>query len=182
MLISKRNNVSQPGFDRFSMNSAKPKAAILGGMLVLAALLSSIGFSNPAAAAEGAAETQARSNAAQDRKRLVSDNLPLTPSEAQHFWPIYDRYQKDVSDLVDKRMDIIGRLGEHYDDMTDALARQITNDSVALQEDRLRLIKSYLLKFEKVLPAKKLARYYQIEARIRAAVDVEIAERIPLIQ
>ncbi len=182
MLISKRNDIPPPGFDRFSMNIAKPKVTILGGMLVLAALLSAIGFPTNPVAAEGSAETQANSNAAQDRKRLVSGNLPLTPSEAQHFWPVYDRYQKDVSDLVDKRMDIIGRLGEHYDDMTDALARQITNDSIALQEDRLKLLKSYLPKFEKVLPAKKLARYYQIEARIRAAVDVEIAERIPLIQ
>ncbi len=181
-MISKGGDASKPRRGHSSLAIAKPRAAILRGMLALAALLSGIGLSSPVAAEGQSAEMQAHRDADQDRKRLVADHLPLTPSEAQHFWPLYDRYQTDVSDLVGKRMEIIGKLGEHYDSMTDALARQLTVDNLELQEARLRLIKSYLPKFEKVLPGKKLARYYQIEAKIRAAVDAEIAERIPLIQ
>lgn len=164
------------------MNIAKPNAAILGGTVILAALLYAIGFPNPVAAEGRPAATPGQPDADHDRKRLVADHLPLTPSEAQHFWPLYDHYQRDLSNLVNRRMEIIARLGRHYDDMSDAVAREITIDSIELQEARLKLIKSYLPKFEKVLPAKKLARYYQIEARIRAVVDAEIAERIPLIK
>ena len=165
------------------MNIAKPQAAILCGIVILAALLSAIGFSNPAAAEGQASSTSAgQADAGQDRKRLVADHLPLTPSEAQHFWPVYDHYQKDMANMLDRRQQIIAKLGEHYDDMSDAVAKQLTIDNLELQEARLHLIRSYLPKFEKVLPAKKLARYYQIEARIRAAVDAEIAERIPLIE
>src|SRR5690242_3735036 len=31
------------------------------------------------------------------RKQLIATNLPLTPSEAEKFWPVYDQY---VSELV----------------------------------------------------------------------------------
>jgi hypothetical protein len=168
------------------MNSgiAIPKTTTLCSILMLAALLSAIGFSCTVMAEGRSTETpgQPASDTSQDRRRLVADNLPLSPSEAELFWPVYERFQKDTSDLVDKRQEIIARLGENYDDMTDEVARQFTIDVLELQAARLSLIKSYFPKFEKVLPAKKLARYYQIEARIRAAVDVEIVERIPLIK
>jgi hypothetical protein len=168
------------------MNSgiAIPKPTTLCSILMLAALLSAIGLSFTVAAEGRSTETpeQPASDASQDRRRLVADNLPLSPSEAELFWPVYERFQKDTSNLVDKRQEIIARLGENYDDMTDEVAKQFTIDILELQAARLSLIKSYFPKFEKVLPAKKLARYYQIEARIRAAVDVEIVERIPLIK
>jgi hypothetical protein len=167
------------------MNSdiAQSRTATLRGIVAVVAF-SAMAFSNPATAEGQPTESleQTRSDASQDRRRLVADHLPLSPSEARQFWPLYDRCQHDMSDLLDKRMEIIAKLGEHYDDMPDAMAKQITIDNLELQDARLKLIKSYLPKFEKVLSAKNLARYYQIEARIRAAVDVEIAERIPLIK
>ena len=45
----------------------------------------------------------------------------------------------------------------------------------------LEMRKSYVPKFEKVLPAAKVARYYQIENKIRAAIKYELAEGIPLV-
>ena len=151
--------------------------------LVLA-MLASVGFWHPAAAAGPVEEAtgQASSDAAQDRRRLVADNLPLTPSEAQRFWPIYERFQKEMSTILGRRQEIIVKLGENYDNMSDEVARQITVETLELQQTRLKMTSAYLAKFEKVLPARKLARYFQIEGRIRAAVDAEIAERIPLIK
>lgn len=164
------------------MNTAK--AISLRG-IAIAAALSAIGAHRPAVA-EGHVEeitAQTQDSAShEERRRLVADHLPLSPAEAARFWPLYEHYQNDLSRVVEQRTEIIAKLGDHYDDMPDAVARQITVDSLELQETRLKLIKSYLPKFAKVLPPRKLARYYQIEARIRAAVDAEIAERIPLIQ
>lgn len=118
----------------------------------------------------------------QERRRLVAENLPLTDSEASEFWPVYDRYQQDLNRLVERRKDIVGKLGEHFDEMSDEDAKQISLEILELQESRLKLLKSYFPKFDKALPANKLVRYLQIEARIRAVVDYEIAERLPLIK
>ena len=165
---------------------AKPKFAILPGMM-LAAGLSVIRYSDVAAAGDPLLDAQALSQAvpsdvSQDRRRLVADNLPLSNSEAELFWPLYDRYQKDLSTVVDRRQAIIARLGENYDDMPDSVAKQFITDTLELQEFRIKLMKAYLLKLSKVLPPKKLARYFQIEGRIAVAVDTEIAQRIPLIK
>jgi hypothetical protein len=118
----------------------------------------------------------------QARRRLVADNLPLEPAEAKAFWPLYAHFERDLAALVQRRRGILNRLGEHYDDMGEAVARQITLEYLDYQEARVKLMKAYFPKFEKVLPARKLARFYQIEARIRAAIDAEIAERVPLIK
>jgi hypothetical protein len=148
------------------------------GIIILAVWLLALGFSNPSLSEEQGGTEQSK----QDRRRLVADNLPLTETEAQRFWPLYERFEQDISNLAEQRKAIINKLGEHYDDMSDAMAKQLVLGQLNYQEDRLKLMKAYLPRFEKTLPAKKLARFYQIEGRIRAAIEAEIAERIPLIK
>jgi hypothetical protein len=135
-----------------------------------------------------AAETTAASlNAASEqytraRKKLIADNLNLTAAEAQRFWPLYEQFEKDLLVLSDKIRAGITELAENYESMTDAMARKITIDRLKIDEERDRLRRAYLPKFEKVLPAKKLARYYQIESKIHAAVECGIAQELPLVK
>lgn len=117
-----------------------------------------------------------------DRRQLIGDNLHLTAAEAKRFWPLYEQFEKDLFVLTEKRRALIAKFGENYDAMTDAMAKRILIDRLELEEERHRLRKIYLPKFEQVLPVKKLARYYQIESKIRAAVEAGIAEELPLIQ
>jgi hypothetical protein len=42
-------------------------------------------------------------------------------------------------------------------------------------------MKFFLPKFRKVLPEKKVARYYQLENKINAVVEYELAKQIPLV-
>lgn len=147
------------------------------GIIIQAIWLFALGLSNPAFAEEPVKMEQSN----QDRRRLVADNLPLTEAEAQAFWPLYEHFERDLSALVQKRKGIINQLGENYDDMSDAMAKHITLEYLNYQEARLKMMRAYLPRFEKALPGKKLARFYQIEHKIRAAIDAEIAERIPLI-
>ena len=66
--------------------------------------------------------------------------------------------------------------------MTDALAKKLVGESVAIQEAEAKLLRTYLPKLEKVLPGVKMARYMQIENKIRAVVDYELAANIPLVK
>lgn len=118
----------------------------------------------------------------QQRHKLVESSLPLSATEAQAFWPIYDRYQNELYTLMEQRKWLISGLGENYEDIDDESAKKFIYGYTELQETRMKLLKTYLPKFAKALPPKKLVRYYQIETKIRAAVDAEIAERIPLVQ
>jgi hypothetical protein len=66
--------------------------------------------------------------------------------------------------------------------MTDATSTKLLNDYLALEAEHVALLKSYLPRFQKVLPAKKVARLYQVENKIRALVNYDLARQIPLVK
>ena len=52
----------------------------------------------------------------------------------------------------------------------------------AVQTNYLNIITSYVPKFQRVLPPRKVARLYQVENKIRALVDYQFAQEVPLIK
>lgn len=170
---------------RRSVNGVVRVSKLTGrGLCRFGAALLAFAWCSPSRAAEPAADPlkTLTEQYHRDRKRLIADNLLLTESEAKRFWPLYERYEKDLSVLTDKRRGLIAEFGENYESMTDAMARELMIDRLELEEQRARLRRAYVHRFEKVLPVKKLARYYQIESKIRAAVEAGIAEELPLIK
>lgn len=117
-----------------------------------------------------------------DKKLLVSMNMGLTESQAKGFWPVYDSYQVGLDRLVDRQLEIIETFARNYDSMTDAIARQLLEDYLLLEDDRLALRQAYLPKFRAVISEVKVARYYQIENKIQAIVDLDLAANIPLVK
>jgi Spy/CpxP family protein refolding chaperone len=119
-----------------------------------------------------------------DKKLLVADNMNLTDSEAKAFWPIYDAYQRDLQKINDRLRKAITTYAEAYnkDTLTDAQAKQITSDVIGVEESEVTLRRTYAAKLAKVLPGKKVARYLQIESKIRALVRFELASQIPLVE
>ena len=119
-----------------------------------------------------------------DKKLIVAANMKLTESEAKGFWPVYEAYQKDF-DAINQR---IVKLIKSYaaDDMantlTDDKAQKLTAEFVNIQKAEAELQASYVPKLSKVLPPKKVARYLQIENKIRAVVKYEFAVNIPLVE
>jgi hypothetical protein len=117
-----------------------------------------------------------------DKKLVVADNMGLTESEAKAFWPIYDAYQKDLAQLNDRLTKLIETYAGYYNNktLTDANAKELTAEAMAIETAELDLKKSYLPKLYSVLPAVKVARYIQIENKIRAIVKLQIAAAVPL--
>jgi hypothetical protein len=117
-----------------------------------------------------------------DKKLFVAENMQLSEAEAKAFWPVYESYQKDQGKLVDRTKKLIEDYAKDYQTMTDATAKKLTDDMIAIENDRLKLRKDYLPKFRKVLSDKKVARYYQLENKIFAIVSYELAKAIPLLK
>jgi hypothetical protein len=133
--------------------------------------------------AQDAGETQAvRADLQAERTKLVAGNLQLTEPEAAKFWPLYNEYRGKHSKLDDRAIALINDFAANYDALTDEKAKNLLKQQFQLEDDRLNLRKSYLGKFEKVLPPKKVARYYQIERKLDAMVAYEGAKSIPLAQ
>ena len=119
-----------------------------------------------------------------DKKLLVAGNMELTESEAAAFWPVYEAYQKEIADLNQRTLKAIETYADVYNQGTvpDDVAKKLLDEALDIDADEVDLRKSYVPKFSKVLPAAKVARYYQIESKIRAAIKYEIASGIPLVK
>jgi hypothetical protein len=119
-----------------------------------------------------------------DKKLLVAANMELSESEAAAFWPVYEAYQKEIGELNQRTLKAIETYADVYNQGTvpDDVAKKLLDEALAIDAAEVDLRKSYVPKFSKVLPAAKVARYYQIESKIRAAIKYEIASGIPLVK
>lgn len=115
-----------------------------------------------------------------DKKLLVAENMQLTDSEAKAFWPVYEQYQAELFLLRTRTVKLIQDYAEAYEKMTNATAKKLLDESMTIESLRQKLSTAYLPKFRKVLPDVKVARYYQIENKINAAIYYELARSIPL--
>jgi hypothetical protein len=118
-----------------------------------------------------------------DKKLVVAGNMELTESEAKAFWPVYDQYQKDLGAINERIAKMIKSYADAYNakSMTDDGAKKLTAEFVAIEKAEAAMKESYVPKLSKVLPAKKVARYMQIENKIRALIKYELAGEIPLV-
>jgi hypothetical protein len=123
-----------------------------------------------------------REKARADKKVVVASVLELTQNEANVFWPVYNAYQSDMVSHYDRLMKLIDTYGVAYSAMTDDTATKLLTDYLALEKEHVALLSSYVPRFQKVLPAKKVARLYQIENKLRALVNYELAREIPFVK
>ena len=68
-----------------------------------------------------------------------------------------------------------------YETATEEQASAMLDEMLAIQNDKLKTKQSYAKKFKKVIPAVKVARFYQIENKIDAIISYDLAAVIPLI-
>ena len=116
------------------------------------------------------------------KRAFIAVNMQLTDAEDAQFWPVYDSYQKDMEKMNQKIGDLILDYAKNYETLTDAKADELLKKNLSLENEILQLKKSYLPKFSAVLPAKKVARYYQLENKIQAVNRYDLAEKIPLVK
>ena len=120
-----------------------------------------------------------------DKKLLVAANMNLTDAEAKNFWPLYDGYQKELEQINQRLITTIKAYADAYNagkgELSNDQAKKLLGEALAAEESEVKLRQSYAAKLGKALPATKVARYLQIENKIRAIVKFELAAQIPLV-
>jgi hypothetical protein len=167
------------------MNPRTVKA--LGALFVITGLMAAVmTFPIPALTQDKATDNMQilREKIKADKKLLVATNMELTESEAKGFWPVYEDYQKDLAGINQRIAKLIESYAADYrtNTLTDEKAKKLIDEFVAIEQAEGGLKASYVPKLSKVLPPKKVARYLQIENKIRAVVKYELAGGVPLVQ
>ena len=117
-----------------------------------------------------------------DKKLFVAENMQLTEAEAKAFWPIYKQYQDELFLLRALTVKLITDYAEAYGNMNNDTAKKLLDEYMAIETLGPKLRQAYLPEFRNVLPEVKVARYYQIENKIQAALYYELAAEIPLMK
>ena len=117
-----------------------------------------------------------------DKKLVVAVNVDPTEAEARAFWPIYEAYQKDLEALDRRLLALIQGYAADYrgNTLTDAKAERLLAEDLAIEEAEVALKKAYVPRQRLALPAIKVARYIQVENKIRAVLKYDLATQIPL--
>jgi len=117
-----------------------------------------------------------------NRKALVAVNLKLTDEEATKFWPIYDRYQQEITAVGDRLVGVIQNYTANFSDLSNEKAMKLVDDYLAVEADRVKVRRAYVDEFAKALPGRKVTRFYQIENKMDAVIRYDLAATIPVIE
>ena len=116
------------------------------------------------------------------KKQMVAANLQLTDTEATKFWPVYDQYTAELVKINDEKYAVIKAYADAWGNMTDAQALDLTNRALGVEQKVTQLRMKYVPIFNKVIPGTKVATFFQIERRLQAVIDLQLASQIPLVQ
>ena len=118
-----------------------------------------------------------------DKKLVVAMNMDLNSFEAKKFWPLYEAYQVQLQEVNVEINRIIGEYANAFNkgSVPNPLAKKLIEAVLKNEVQEMKLKIANYKAVESVLPAVKVARYMQIESKIRAIEKFGIASEVPLI-
>ncbi len=156
-------------------------------ILAFAALLASAAAQNqPQSASAGAGDKldayieSLRANARTEKIEIISQAMQFNSSESAAFWPVYRNYEQDLKKLNDEKLALLKDYALNIDNISTAKAKEMTDKSFVLEEKRTALKRKYCKELEKILPANRVARFFQVDNRIELLVGLQIASEVPL--
>jgi hypothetical protein len=116
------------------------------------------------------------------KKQIIAANLDLADTEAQQFWPIYDRYTAELVAISDRKYALLKEYNENYTTMTDEQAESYIKGRAAVEQSIMQLRLKYLPTFRKVLSGRSMALFFQMDWRLGLVMDLQLASQTPLLE
>jgi len=116
------------------------------------------------------------------KRALIQEAVPMTEEQDKAFWPLYDKYEKQLIQVNDARLAMIKDYAANYEKMTDEKAAELIMKAMDFQEKRLAARKTYFNDVKTFLPPKMVARLMQLENQTDLLIDLQIASEVPLVK
>jgi len=114
-----------------------------------------------------------------ERATMISAGMNFTDKEGVAFWPLYREYEYRRSRLDDRRVAVIKEYIEKYPSLTDAEAKDMALKMLDYDANLVALKKTYFRKFNAVLPAVTVTKFFQLERRIDLMMDMRVESTLP---
>jgi hypothetical protein len=116
------------------------------------------------------------------KKQIIAANMDLTDTEAQQFWPIYDRYTAELIAITDTKYALLKEYAQNYTTMSSEQAESYIKGRAAVEESIMKLRLKFFSSFRKVLSGKATALFFQMDWRLGLIMDLQLASQTPLIE
>ena len=120
-----------------------------------------------------------RANMQADRTALITSGMNFNDRDGAAFWPVYRQYDYERSRLDDRRAAVIKQYTQKYPNLTGAEAKAMADQMFDCDSRLAALKKKYYKKFNKVLPALTVAKFFQLERRIDLLIDMKVESSLP---
>lgn len=149
--------------------------------MIVSALMAAGAIATVSAAQNAPSQRELNWKAARaERKTIFSQNMLLTKQEAKAFWPLFDKYEASMDKIEARHAREVRDFVKNAHNLTNAQATKKLDEVMAIQAARLKVQQEYVPKFRAILSSIKTTRFFQIDNKLRALVQCQIAQMVPL--
>ena len=114
------------------------------------------------------------------KMEVIGQNMSLSDTEAQKFWPIYKHYADDLHEVNNSKYALLKQYAETWATMTDQDALIYVRHWMEVDAEAQALRLKYVPAVTQALPGKKAATFFQLDRRLSMIVDLQLFSQIPL--
>ena len=109
----------------------------------------------------------------------ITEQLDLTPQEAQKFWPIYNEHEENMEKVNKQEKNLIRDLRQQSTspDFTDSKAGEYLKDFITVEEKKASLRKQLIVSLKNIIPNKKILTLIKAEADFHKRLVQQLRER-----
>ena len=116
------------------------------------------------------------------RDDLVNQFMKLNLKEVGAFIPVYEKYRTEMGKLGDRTQRVILDYAKNQDNLSDQKALAMLDEWLKIKEAEVKLRMKSVEDFKRVLPPKKVLRFFQLDNKFDAIVNYNLSGSIPLVQ
>ncbi len=114
------------------------------------------------------------------KMQVIEQNMSLSDTEAEKFWPIYNHYTKDLVEVNNQKYALLKQYAEMWATMTDQDALIYVRHWLEADGEAQALRLKYVPVVSQVLPGRKAATFFQLDRRLNMIIDLQLFSQIPL--
>ena len=103
----------------------------------------------------------------QEKVKFFNQQLDLSQTEADNFWPIYNDYQNRKNRIASDKRTLMKYYNQNSKNMTSKEITETLNKYMDYEKQETDLLLTYNEKFRSVLPDDKVLRIYIAEVRFK---------------
>jgi len=122
-----------------------------------------------------------RSDVSATKIRTINEVMKLTGPEAEKFWPVYRKYEKELTAVAERKLALIREFAPlHFSGrLDDQQAAKLAARWLKNTQERLDLWKKYHKQISKAVSPIRAAQFLQVEHQMALFIDLNIAAEMP---